>query len=160
MSEKGASRIDKAAHILMEFAPRDVVGATTKGICTAFYHEERLFSVRNTETGIVSLVYARSPIEAIDRVKESYISEEKLEEIITAYVDSVLPYKKYVSIENAKTVTENLLKRTEDLHIAALLLAIHETSDDSELLKNYINHLQIFKLYRHSGVFGELVTIQ
>lgn len=69
MSNKGATRLDKAAHSVMEFIPGDVVGATTRGVYTAFYHEERLFSVRNAETGIVSLVYAKSPIEAISKVK-------------------------------------------------------------------------------------------
>lgn len=62
-------RLDKAAHKLMNFIPGDVVGATTKGAYTAFYHQERLYSVRNAQTGIVSLVYAGNPFEAIDKVK-------------------------------------------------------------------------------------------
>lgn len=43
MSNKGGTQLDKMAHTLMEFAPHDVVGATTRGVYTAFYHEDRLF---------------------------------------------------------------------------------------------------------------------
>ena len=35
----------------------------------AFYHEERLYSVRDIERKIVSLVYAKSPYEAIEKVR-------------------------------------------------------------------------------------------
>ena len=65
MSEKGALHIDKMAHTLMEFRPER---ATESDGYTAFYHEERLYSVRNNKTGIVSLAYADSPYSAIEKV--------------------------------------------------------------------------------------------
>ena len=36
----------------------------------AFYHERGLYSVEHEDSGIVSLVYAKSPYEAIDLVDE------------------------------------------------------------------------------------------
>lgn len=63
------SRIDNAAHKLMHFYPNGC-GATTVGHYTAFYHEAMLYSVRNSLTHIISLVYARKPYEAIDKVKK------------------------------------------------------------------------------------------
>ena len=63
------SRIDNAAHKLMRFYPNNY-GATTVGHYTAFYHEATLYSVRNSLTHIISLVYARNPCEAIDKVKK------------------------------------------------------------------------------------------
>lgn len=67
MSNKGALGVDKAAHILMEFYPNGY-GSTTIGHHTAFYHEERLYSVRNSLTHTISLVYAASPYEAIKKI--------------------------------------------------------------------------------------------
>lgn len=70
MSEKGATSTDKAAHMVMDFIPNPAnTGVTSKYGYIAFYHEERLFSVRNMDTGIVSLVYASSPVEAIEKVQ-------------------------------------------------------------------------------------------
>lgn len=71
MSEKGALKIDKAAHSLMEFIPREGCGGLIDGFYMVFYHEERLYSVRNTSTGVVSLVYADSPHDAIQKVGEN-----------------------------------------------------------------------------------------
>lgn len=62
----GALRIDKAAHELMDFRP---VKEIEKDGYSVFYHEERLYSVRHIRTGILSLVYAASPHEAVDIVK-------------------------------------------------------------------------------------------
>lgn len=68
-SDKGGLTIDRFAHRLMGFNPSiNVSGTTYKDGCMAFYHEERLYSVRNIEKGIVSLVYANSPYEAIEKV--------------------------------------------------------------------------------------------
>lgn len=63
------SRIDNAAHKLMRFYPNGC-GTTTIGHYTAFYHEAMLYSVRNSLTHIICLVYARNPREAIDKVKK------------------------------------------------------------------------------------------
>lgn len=68
MSNKGALRIDKMAHSLMEFKPSGY-GVTEHDGYTAFYHEDRLYSVSNKEHSIVSLVYASSPYHAIEKVK-------------------------------------------------------------------------------------------
>ena len=67
---KSGAVIDRAAHTLMEFNPSvNLCGTTYQGGYTAFYHEERLYSVRDLERGIVSLVYTGSPYEAIEKVK-------------------------------------------------------------------------------------------
>lgn len=77
MSEKGGLMIDRIAHTLMKFkAAENTVSVLQEGTYTAFYHEDQLFSVRNNETGIVSLVYAKSHREAIDRVKKSGVDWE------------------------------------------------------------------------------------
>ena len=68
LSDKGGMTIDRLAHTLMEFNPSiNVSGTSYKDGYMAFYHEERLYSVRNIKTGIVSLVYANSPYEAIEK---------------------------------------------------------------------------------------------
>ena len=70
LSEKGGLAIDRIAHTMMEFNPSvNVSGTTYKDGYTAFYHEERLYSVRDIARGIVSLVYAGSPYEAIEKAK-------------------------------------------------------------------------------------------
>ena len=69
LSDKGGLIIDRVAHTLMEFNPSvNMSGTTYRDGYTAFYHEERLYSVRNIKNGIVSLVYANSTYEAIDKV--------------------------------------------------------------------------------------------
>lgn len=69
LSDKGGLTIDRLAHTLIEFNPSvNVNGTTYRDGCMAFYHEERLYSVRNIEKGNVGLVYANSPYEAIDKV--------------------------------------------------------------------------------------------
>ena len=66
MSDKGALRIDKAAHSLMEFKPQGY-GMTEVDGYTAFYHEERLYSVRNMKRETVTLIYADNPYAAIEK---------------------------------------------------------------------------------------------
>ncbi len=62
----GALRIDKAAHELMNFR---AIKEYVIGEYSVFYHEEHLYSVRNIENGMVSLVYAKSPQEAVNMVR-------------------------------------------------------------------------------------------
>ena len=61
--------IDRMAHRLMKFNPLNATGRTVIDGYLAFYHEEQLYSVRNIEKGIVSLVYASSPKQAIELVR-------------------------------------------------------------------------------------------
>lgn len=58
--------IDDAAHAVMDFVPEKT---TEEGDYKAFYHEEGLYSVRNSESNTVMLVYARNPHEAIETVR-------------------------------------------------------------------------------------------
>lgn len=66
--------IDKAAHRVVDFHLSSMLlcglnGTFIDGDFVAFYHEERLYSVKNMKTGIVFLVYANSYPDAIRRVK-------------------------------------------------------------------------------------------
>ena len=70
MRIKGATSTDRMAHSLMEFSPLNCPGRTVVDGYIAFYHEERLYSVRDIKKGIVSLVYASSPYDAIDKVRQ------------------------------------------------------------------------------------------
>ena len=67
--EKGATRTDHMAHGLMAFNPIGMHGATVEGEYIAFYHEERLYSVRNTKENTLLLIYAGNPHEAIKKAK-------------------------------------------------------------------------------------------
>ena len=69
-SMPGALRIDKAAHELMNFKP---VKAYKIEEYETFYHDEHLYSVRHIENGMASLVYARSPREAVNMVRNGGI---------------------------------------------------------------------------------------
>ena len=67
---KGATQLDQCAHRLMEFNLNpDWHGSTIVGDYIAYYHEERLFTVRHLKKGISCLVYARSPYDAIEKVR-------------------------------------------------------------------------------------------
>lgn len=66
-------RIDNAAHKVMKFYPDGLCGATTIDHYTAFYHEAALYSVRNSLTNALTLVYAANPKEAIDKIKGDVI---------------------------------------------------------------------------------------
>lgn len=81
MNEKGASRIDKAAHIVAEFIPQSgASGVTQIGTYTAFYHENRLYTVRNEKTGITSLVYANNSYAAIRKAISNVNTETPVDE--------------------------------------------------------------------------------
>ena len=68
---KGALSIDVAAHTIMDFEPvSDAYGVTTVGIYRAFYHEDRLYSVRNMQDKTLTLVYADSPMNAISKAQK------------------------------------------------------------------------------------------
>lgn len=66
---KGASRIDHMAHCLQAFNPVGLHGAWVEGENIAFYHEERLYSVKNTKENTLTLVYASNPAEAIAKAR-------------------------------------------------------------------------------------------
>ena len=68
--EHGATETDQCMHRAMEFWPNPSWhGSTTVGDYMAWYHEERLYSVRHIKKGILCLIYARSPYDAIEKVK-------------------------------------------------------------------------------------------
>ena len=68
---KGATQIDQCAHRLMEYQiSPDWHGSTIVGDYIAFYHEEKLYTVRHMKKGISCLVYARSPYDAIEQVRK------------------------------------------------------------------------------------------
>ena len=60
----------KTLHKFMKEDYSKASGRTEKDGFRAFYHESRLYSVRNIKSGIVSLVYASSPYDAIEIVKK------------------------------------------------------------------------------------------
>ena len=68
--------MDKELHKFMDVDYSKACGRTEKDGYIAFYHEDRLYSVRNIKSGIVSLVYARNPYKAIERVKKDGMSRE------------------------------------------------------------------------------------
>ena len=68
---KGATKLDNAAHKVAEFNANPTWhGSTLVDDYVAFYHEERLYSVRHLKKGIVCLVYAKSPYDAIEQVRK------------------------------------------------------------------------------------------
>ena len=60
--------MDASAHDLFNFFPLGAKGSTSKGKYLVFYHEEMLYSVRNTEDWTLTLVLAVNPEEAIEKV--------------------------------------------------------------------------------------------
>ena len=67
---KGATQIDQCAHRLMEYQiSPDWHGSTIVGDYIAYYHEEKLYTVRHLKKGVNCLVYARSPYDAIEKVR-------------------------------------------------------------------------------------------
>ena len=75
---KGASETDQGAHRIFDHKYKpNLYGSTVIGNYLAFYHEERLYSVRNMNSDWVCLVKAPNPYEAIEKVKK--ISEQKKE---------------------------------------------------------------------------------
>ena len=67
---KGATQLDQCAHRLMEYQiSPDWHGSTIVGDYIAYYHEEKLYTVRHLKKGVSCLVYARSPYDAIEKVR-------------------------------------------------------------------------------------------
>ena len=67
---KGATKVDQCAHRLMEYQiSPDWHGSTIVGDYIAYYHEEKLYTVRHLKKGVSCLVYARSPYDAIEKVR-------------------------------------------------------------------------------------------
>lgn len=62
----GTLRINKAAHELMNF--RAIKAYVIDGY-SVLSHGEHLYSVRNIENGMVSLVYASSPDDAVNMAR-------------------------------------------------------------------------------------------
>lgn len=65
--------MEAGLHKLMGEDYSNCVGATRKDGCLAFYHERGLYSVEHEDSGIVSLVYAKNPYEAIEKVAEELL---------------------------------------------------------------------------------------
>lgn len=68
--EEELHKLTAGLHKLMSEDYSNCVGATRKDGYIAFYHEKRLYSVEHEGSGIVSLVYAKNPYEAIEKVDE------------------------------------------------------------------------------------------
>lgn len=67
---KGASLVDQCAHRLMEYKIiPDWNASTVIGDYIAYYHEERLYTVRHLKKGITCLVYAKSADDAVAKVR-------------------------------------------------------------------------------------------
>ena len=62
--------MENSLHKLMGEDYSNCSGRTEKDGYLAFYHERGLYSVEHEDSGIISLVYAKSPFEAIDLVDE------------------------------------------------------------------------------------------
>lgn len=70
MSDKGGLSLDRMAHTLMEFRPiQNASGVFKRDGYEAFYHEDRLYSVRHIKSDAVILVYANNPYAAIEKCK-------------------------------------------------------------------------------------------
>ena len=62
--------LDRSAHTVAQFKPdENLVGSTTCDKYTAYYHENRLYSIHKDGSDIVMLVYAKDPYEAIAKVR-------------------------------------------------------------------------------------------
>lgn len=62
--------MEEALHMLMGEDYTNCSGTTKKDGYMAFYQERGLYSVEYVDSGIVSLVYAKNPFEAIELVDE------------------------------------------------------------------------------------------
>ena len=76
--------MEESLHKLMGEDYSNCCGRTEKDGYLAFYQERRLYSVEYKDSGIVSLVYAENPFEAIDLVDE--FRRMKLE---TQWIDDI-----------------------------------------------------------------------
>lgn len=70
MKDIGRATMEAGLHKLMGEDYSNCCGRTEKDGYLAFYQERGLYSVEHEGSGIVSLVYAKSPYEAIDLVDE------------------------------------------------------------------------------------------
>jgi len=65
------NQIDKSAHTIAEYHhDKDLVGTTVSGDYTAYYHKNRLYSVRKNGSRVTVLVYAGNPYKAIERAAD------------------------------------------------------------------------------------------
>lgn len=62
--------MEESLHILMGEDYSNCSGRTEKDGYLAFYHNRGLYSVEHEDSGIVSLVYAKNPYEAIELIDE------------------------------------------------------------------------------------------
>ena len=60
--------MEESLHKLMGEDYSNCSGRTEKDGYLAFYHERGLYSVEHEDSGIISLVYAKNPYEAIEKV--------------------------------------------------------------------------------------------
>lgn len=73
---KGGLAIDQCAHRLMEArGNRSFIPGLQKEQYSAFYHEERLYSVWDSKRKILSLVYAGNPTVAIEKVRGAEVPD-------------------------------------------------------------------------------------
>ena len=70
MKDISRTTMENSLHKLMGEDYSNCIGRTEKDGYLAFYHERGLYSVEHEDSGIISLVYAKSPYEAIDLVDE------------------------------------------------------------------------------------------
>ena len=70
MKDVNRATMEAGLHKLMGEDYSNCCGRTEKDGYLAFYQERGLYSVEQEDSGIVSLVYAKSPYEAIDLVHE------------------------------------------------------------------------------------------
>lgn len=134
MNEKGASRVDKAAHTIAEFTPLpESYGTTQKDGYIACYHESKLYSVKQETTGIKSLVYAKSPYDAIKKLKQATgtnmnTSEENstfqltIEEAIDQLADLIKDRQSFVHDDEGVEWNEIWLRDIEALRIAIAVM--------------------------------------
>ena len=67
--KKGGTEIEMALHDFMQEDYSNAVGAVETYGYRAFYHESGLYSVRNIKHGMVCLLYASNPHDAIEKAK-------------------------------------------------------------------------------------------
>lgn len=71
--------MQKSLHKLMGEDYWNCCGATKKDGYLAFYHQRRLYSVEHEDSGIISLVFAKNPFEAIEIVDEFRVMRDTTE---------------------------------------------------------------------------------
>lgn len=70
MKEINIMTMQESLHKLMGEDYQNCSGTAHKNGYIAFYHQRGLYSVEHEDSGIVSLVYAKNPFEAIELVDE------------------------------------------------------------------------------------------